>query len=328
MNLSRRLFEAAVFVLIFLWAGPPEAAAAEMPARALPGSLRPLFDYPIRDVSICVGGDGRYYLTGTTGDPDWWAVTGDIQVWRSSDLKDWHPVIERPRRRSVVWNVDRNGTWEKPVPLRDGAPFRPVWAPEIAYLKGTYWIAYSIPRVGGGVLKSVSGRPEGPYQSVWRDRPIVPGIDLALFQDDDGKVYLLWGDGRIVQLNEEMSAFAEAPWQLRPAGADRVGFEGTFLFKANGRYYITGAEFMPSEHASERTYDCYAASATSLRGPYGRKFLAIPHAGHNSFFRDRLGQWWATYFGNDASAPFRERPAILRIEFLPDGSFQAAADTH
>ena len=42
--------------------------------------LKPLFDYPIRDTSFCVGHDKAYYLTGTTGPPDWWAVTGDIQV--------------------------------------------------------------------------------------------------------------------------------------------------------------------------------------------------------------------------------------------------------
>ena len=29
--------------------------------------LKPLFDYPLRDTSICLGPDGVYYLTGTTG---------------------------------------------------------------------------------------------------------------------------------------------------------------------------------------------------------------------------------------------------------------------
>jgi hypothetical protein len=32
------------------------------------------------------------------------------------------------------------------------------------------------------------------------------------------------------------------------------------------------------------------------------------------FFTDREGNWWATFFGNDRQAPFRERPAMLRIE--------------
>jgi len=311
----------------FVASGIPLAHVAHAeraaPVPALP-ALQPLFDYPLRDTSICVGGDGQYYLTGTTGAPDWWAVTGDIQVWKSSDLATWTPVVEHPRRRSVVWNIDREGTWEKPIPLRDGAPFRPLWAPEITYLKGTYWIAYSIPLgVGGGLLKSTTGKPEGPYESVWKERPLVHAIDLALFGDDDGKVYLIWADGQIAQLNDDLTAFAEKPWKLKPRDADRIGFEGTFVFKANGRYYITGAEFVPGPNGEvDRTYDCFAASAENLRGPYGDKFLAIPHAGHNSFFQDRDGRWWATFFGNDSRAPIRERPAILPIEFTEDGRFR------
>lgn len=51
---------------------------------ALP-PLKPLFDYPVRDTSICLGGDGNYYLTGTTGFPTWWKTNEGIRVlisWR------------------------------------------------------------------------------------------------------------------------------------------------------------------------------------------------------------------------------------------------------
>lgn len=297
------------------------------PLPALP-PLRPLFDHVIRDTSVCVGHDGAYYLTGTTGSPDMWAVTGDIQVWRSEDLKNWSPVVTRPRARSVVWNVDRDGTWEKRIPIRDGVPFRPLWAPEIAFIKGTYWICYSIPLgVGGGILKSTTGKPEGPYEQVFKDGPVVNAIDLALFEDDDGRVYLIWGAGNIRELNAELNGFVGEGWKLRPANSDRIGFEGTFVFKANGNYYITGAEFVANpEGGPGADYHCYAAVGGSLRGPFGDKFLAIPHAGHNSFFRGRDGTWRATFFGNDPRAPFRERPAILPIRFLPDGRFTFTAE--
>lgn len=72
--------------------------------------LHPLMDYPMRDTCICLAPDGMYYLTGTTGDPDWWAVTSDIRVWKSPDLKDWTPVVTKPRPRTTVWNLDREGT--------------------------------------------------------------------------------------------------------------------------------------------------------------------------------------------------------------------------
>jgi len=275
--------------------------------------LKPLFDYPLRDTSICLGPDGVYYLTGTTGAPDWWAVTGDIKVWKSADLKEWTPLIIKPRLRTTVWNIDRDGTWEKPIGLRDGAPFRPLWAPEIQYLKGTFWISYSIPHLGSGLLKSATGKAEGPYVSMSPEKPLADNIDASLFQDDDGKVYYVYGNGKIARMKEDMTGFAEPPRQLSPAGAGRVGFEGTFLFKANGKYHLTGAEFVNGD------YHCYAAFADKLYGPYSERYLAIPHAGHNTLFKDKDGNWWATFFGNSARAPFRERPAMLRIEFTPEG---------
>jgi len=38
------------------------AMAEELPP------VQPLFDHAVRDTSICIGPDGTYYLTGTTGD--------------------------------------------------------------------------------------------------------------------------------------------------------------------------------------------------------------------------------------------------------------------
>jgi len=37
------------------------------------------------------------------------------------------------------------------------------------------------------------------------------------------------------------------------------------------------------------------------------------------FFKDKDGNWRSTFYGNDRHAPFRERPAVLRVEFGPDG---------
>ena len=130
----------------------------------------------------------------------------------------------------MVWNIDRDGAWEKRIPTRDGAPFRPLWAPEIAFIKGAYWICYSIPLgVGGGVLKSASGKPEGPYKAMFQNAPAVNAIDLALFADDDGKVYLLWGAGNkrtthtrlqfaiagVEAITSRSSAGAKTSWQRK-----------------------------------------------------------------------------------------------------------------
>ena len=72
-------------------------------------------------------------------------------------------------------------------------------------------------------------------------------------------------------------------------------------------------------HSSERRSKRYVASSANLFGPYGDRYLAVPHGGHNIFFQDTKKQWWSTFFGNDADAPFREKPGLLRIEFGIDG---------
>jgi beta-xylosidase len=276
--------------------------------------LKPLFDYPVRDTSICRGPDDAYYLTGTTGAPDWWSVTANIQVWKSSDLQRWTPVVTQPRDRSVVWNIDRDGTWQKQVNSRNGGDFRPLWSPEIHYIKGTFWITYSIPGLGSGLLRSTSGQAEGPYVSALAaDQPIANATDASLFADDDGKVYFVCTDGNIALMNDTMTRLVEPLRHLAPADAPRVGTEGAFLFKANGRYHLAVAHFLSGY------YDCYVASSDSVYGPYGDRYLAIPHGGHCTFFQDAEGQWWATFFGNDRDAPFRDRPTAMRIGFGPDG---------
>jgi hypothetical protein len=100
---------------------------------------------------------------------------------------------------------------------------------------------------------------------------------------------------------------------LVPANAPQVGLEGAFLFKANGRYHVSCAD------VTDGRYHCYVASSKSLMGPYGDRYLAIPHAGHNMFFKDKQGNWWSTFFGWQGDPPFTEGPGILRVEFGLDG---------
>jgi xylan 1,4-beta-xylosidase len=149
--------------------------------------------------------------------------------------------------------------------------------------------------------------------------------------DDDGSVYFLFASGRIARMKDDLSGLAEEPVRLRclPADTapehhhparpcvadqfDHVGFEGAFLFKANGRYYLSGAE------CYYERYHAMTAEAKTLRGPYSTRYVSVPYAGHNTLFQDAAGQWWSTIFGNDAQAPIQKKPGILRVEFDSDG---------
>jgi beta-xylosidase len=199
-------------------------------------------------------------------------------------------------------------TWQKKK-----GEHQAIWAPEIHYMKGTFWIAYCVNYGGTGILRSKTGKAEGPYEDVKPDGPLTSEIDASLFQDDDGKVYFVYQNAKVAPMKDDMSGLAETPRLLQPRNAQQVGFEGAFLFKANGRYYLSCADFR------EDCYHCYVASSPSLYGPYGEAYLAVPHGGHNMFFKDLGGNWWSTFFGTDDDAPFREKPGLLRIEFGLDG---------
>lgn len=306
-------------------AGAAPAASASL----LPG-LRKILDTPLRDPSICRGGDGQWYLTGTV--EPFWGYNGGIQVWKSPDLTQWTAL-------GFVWKYG-DSPWHKPYLEKR----KPLWAPEIHFLKGTFWLTYSIPgwdgtgkTSGSGLLKSTSGKAEGPYADMHPDERLGDEIDASLFTDDDGSVYFLWHSGKIARMKPDLSGLAEPYRWLKTttpdpdpkhhsglcAGIfgknsfDHVGYEGMFLFKANRQYYLACSENFQGR------YSCAMATSTNLFGPYTERYEALPHAGHNMFFRDPQGAWWSTYFGSDGTAPWRERAGIFPIHFGSDGRVKA-----
>lgn len=327
----------AAYVLAVTLAAPlcciPAIRAADGHAAAsgkLP-VLRKLMETPLRDTSLCRGPDGTWYLTGTV--EPFWAYNEGIKLWKSKDLVRWEPL-------GFVWKYGASPWHAKYLKAR-----KPLWAPEVHYLKGTFWLTYSLPgwdgtgrTSGSGLLKSTSGRPEGPYQDVQPHERMGDEIDASLFADDDGSVYFLWHSGKIARMKPDMSGLAEPYHWLKTTASDpnpkhhsglcagifgkgsfdHVGYEGMFLFKANGRYYLCcGEQF-------EGRYSCAVATSEKLLGPYGPRYEAIPHAGHNMFFQDEHGQWWSSYFGSDRAAPWQERPGVLPIEFDAAGRIRPA----
>ncbi len=306
------------------------AGAASSP---LPG-LRKLMDTPLRDPSLCRGPDGTWYLTGTV--EPFWAYNEGIKVWRSTDLTNWTGL-------GFVWRYGSSPWHKKYLDAR-----KPLWAPEIHFLKGTFWLTYSIPgwdgtgkTSGSGLLKSTTGKPEGPYVDMHPDDRLGDEIDASLFEDADGKVYFLWHCGKIAPLKTDMTGLA-APYTWLKMSAkdpdprhhsslcagifgadsfDHVGYEGMFLFRREGRYYLCCSESM------EGRYSCMISTASSLFGPYTPRYEALPHAGHNMFFQDSQGRWWSTFFGSDNKAPWQERAGLFPVQFDADGKVTVVPGT-
>ncbi|MDR3690314.1 MAG: family 43 glycosylhydrolase [Fimbriimonas sp.] len=321
--------ESLIALATALLALPPALAiqgGSQAPDRnSLPG-LRKLMDSPLRDPSICRAPDGYYYLTGTV--EPFYGFNEGIKVWKSKDLVDWAPL-------GFVWKYGTS-PWHKPYLEKSIS----LWAPEIHYLRGTFWLCYSMPGYDGtaktsgcGLLKSVSGKAEGPYIDMHPNDRLGDEIDASLFEDTDGRVYFLWHSGKIARMTDDMTALAEPYHWLRTrvpdmdphhhsglcekifgkGSFDHVGYEGMFLVKANGRYYLDCSDMINGR------YSCMIAESTSIYGPYDARYEAIPHGGHNTFFQDEKGHWWSTFFGSDESAPWSERPGILPVHFDKKG---------
>jgi len=271
--------------------------------------VKPLFDYYVRDPSICLV-DGVYYLTGTTGHPTWWQTNEGIRVWKSADLVRWEPL-------GLVYGIEKDGEWNR----KFVGGRRALWAPEIHHLKGTFWLTYCMNYRGCGLLKSTTLKAEGPYKDVKPAGPLTGEIDASLFGDDDGKVYFVHQNGLIARMNDDMTDLAEKPRLLKPSNGKEVGFEGAFLFKIGGRYHLSCASF-----ERKGNYDCMIATSDNVYGPYGGRYLAVPHGGHNMFFKDKDGNWWSTIFGSDPRAPIHEHPGILRVRIDAEGRISPGSD--
>ena len=134
-----------------------------------------------------------------------------------------------------------------------------------------------------------------------------------------------------------------------------------FLFKNCGRYYLTAAERTNRLNAS--CDDTFVAMATNVYGPYDQRTLMVPHGGGITVFRgprssavpkyyypqqahflgtvSRLVQpkeevdkakdddtLYATFFGNDERAMFRDRPAFLPLEWTGPERFHVYFGFH
>jgi xylan 1,4-beta-xylosidase len=281
-------------------------------------AVRLLFDEYVRDPSICLGPDGTYYLTGTT--------TGQncIRLWRSPDLTQWEKLDFEWRYGDSPWHQNYK------------AKGCPLWAPEVHYKKGTFWLTYSMPTYtgefkdsGSGLLRSTTGKAEGPYVDVSPNERLGDEIDASLFEDDDGTVYFVWHCGKIRKMKPDMSGPAEPGRKLKiavpdpdpthhsdlcakihgPSSFDHIGYEGAFLLKIGDTYILTCSD------AYEGKYTCWVATSKNIYGPYSARYPAIPNGGHNMFFKDKSGNWWSTIFNGRAF----EKPAILPVTIEANG---------
>ncbi len=291
-------------------------------------TVQPLIDQPMRDAFIARAPDsdggtgGTWYLTGTpVQEVSVFSVqcsesqeqrtknqkplsdgshSSGIHLWRSSDLKNWTPL-------GAVHALGRGKAAE---------------SPEIHFIDGDVYIPYAVPGWGTGLLKSKTGKPEGPYEDLGRIAA-QGGGDPSLFEDDDGSVYWLWGEGWIASMKKDMSGLAGPPVSLLAKITNdgkpnfmrqrwqksRLG--GSFLCKVNGRYLLTF-----DTRTTRQTGPCHdsiIASSENLMGPYERPLIFVNHSGQTCIFPTGKKTWAATCSGPDTWSSFRDRPGMVPL---------------
>ncbi len=289
--------------------------SADLGAVTMPGEnakpISPLFNHPLKDISISLGKDGWYYLTGSNLKKHQLGV----MLWKSKDLKNWEEI-------GVVFNDSLRYT-----------------APEIHYIKNNFYIVLVDDSGCLKILESTSGNAEGPYQP--GNCLVENTTDPSLFEDDNGSVYLLHGNGFIVELSKDLKALKGAPHFIKssraflkefdfPKGRDwpvisKIGNGGIFIKKIEGKYYAFANEII--NRMQSPTDDVFVGVAENIYGPYEPRYLAIPHASQTTVFEDPNGQLWATYSASnsDQLGVVRERPALVPLTFSPEGKIRPAA---
>lgn len=262
--------------------------------------LLPIEGIEIRDPFVFLAPDDKYYLTGTTRreEGSFWKETNGIMIWKSDDLKNWESIGK------VYDFMENPDNWQKNI-----CQTQNTWAPEITYFNDTFWITYS-PNPSCAVIKSITGKIEGPYVDM--GRYVTNGIDSDFFTDDDGTVYFVYQNGKIAPLKKDGLGFAKDAVQLLPVDGQQVGYEGAGIIKIMGKYVLYAAEWNGDGRA-DGTYDMMYSVADNLYGPYSPRKLLIPHGGHGCLFKDKNNQIRFTMFGNDRTAPFRRSVGIGSI---------------
>jgi hypothetical protein len=249
-----------------------------------PVAEKPLLDVALQSPAICRGPAGTFYLTGKTD--------AGVALWQSTDLKKWEALGQ-------VWAGH-------------------VTSPKIHFIKGTFYIPYSRNGFGCGLLRSKTGKAQGPYEDLGLITP--EGASLTLFEDEDKAVYMAMDEGWVARMKDDLSGPAERPRLVIPkAGSDlgnspfTVGRTGAFLFKRQGTYYLAAAEW--TSRTGYPVYDTYVAAAEKIDGPYECRHLMVAHGGASTVFAVDGDQWYATMGGDDVRARFRNRAALVPLEW-------------
>lgn len=268
----------------------------------------------IRDPYITLGPDDYYYLTGTQprkGDPreaenpyniglgDESIVGHQVRVYRSKDLIKWEslgPIF-------AVKDTFKVAHAKKKIRKRL------IWAPEVHWM-GDRWALVHCPKRHSSLALSSGRDLKGPWMHPMNGK-MEQRHDPSLFSDDDGSIYMLWGNTYVASLSKDLASYTSKPVRIDPAGSrpgpdgepiNRIGHEGATMMKVGGKYVHLGTAWS-TDQGRKGSYNLYYCVADKITGPYGPRKFAGRFLGHGTPFKDKQGRWWCTAFFNGNVPP-------------------------
>lgn len=270
--------------------------------------------------------------TGFFPDPSIVRVDNDYYMVNSSFI--YYPCIPVSHSTDLVhWKVIgyaiTNPEWAKVDELEGG---RGYWAPDISYYKGKFYITatYRLNDDGTVYRKQIvvsSTKPEGPYS-----KPAIideDGIDPSIFNDDDGKRYMLLNRGaRIFELNEDATKQISKA-SLLYYGDNKRAPEGPHLLKKDGYYYLfeaeggTGPGHRITVSRSKELFGLYTPCPYNPIMRQTNESAIIQRCGHGKPVQTQNGDWYMVYLcgrkiGDGYSLLGRET-ALDPISWTADG---------
>lgn len=256
----------------------------------------PIIFADVPDISIVRVGD-TWYMSSTT-----MHMSPGVPIMKSKDLTNWQIVNYA---YSTLGGNDA-------LNLNEGknAYGRGSWASCIRYHNNTFYVSTFSSTTGKTYIWSTKDIEKGP----WKEISFSPSFhDHTLFFDDDGGVYLIYGNKRLtlVELKADLSGVKEGGINQviienssAPSGPQSSLGEGSQLFKENGKYYLFNITW---PRGGMRTVVVHRADR--LTGPWeGRLIFQDLGVAQGGMVDTPDGRWFAYLF--------RDYGSVGRIPYI------------
>lgn len=249
----------------------------------------PIIYADVPDMSMIRVGD-TYYMSSTT-----MHMSPGVPIMKSKDLVNWQLANYAS---NSLGDMDELNLVNGKSNYGKGS-----WASCLRYHNDTFYVSTFSSTSGKTYIYSTKDIEKGP----WVEHSFMPSYhDHTLFFDDDGRIYLIYGAGklRILELKDDLSGVKEGTEKVliedasAPAG-DKImlSAEGSQLFKVKGKYYLFNITW---PRGGMRTVVVHRADKIS--GPYEGK-LAFQDQGvaQGGIIDTPDGRWFAYLFQDHGS---------------------------